>query len=417
MSPRKRTPHPAGRPQAPPPVMGDPLSEAWVVLQEVAEPQGIVLWRLVQDVVLWLRAPEEGRPDAFRGQVVRKLAPCDFGLNAPVAGLDEELRGREPGGVERAASHCMAIAEWARDRGHTGTALLFTLLQALACPRDATVAHRVGMLARVRSDFRAEVWYRRAVVLGRRGRDWKAYARSLDGLGMLYRDRGDPATAERFYMRALKAARAYRLRGIEANALQNLCMVFAEQGQAERSAAYGREAFDAYGPNHPRLYALVNDIAVIWMTVERAYERALFVFQHVLRHTMDPKDRLYALANITHAAGGAGQRDVFASAWAELWEQLSALPRGNGHASALLDAAQGALLLGLAEDAERAAIAAATAAERLGETRFRLQAEAFLDALRQGGQGGAGPPPPKPTTASDAFAVELVSALRKPPHG
>lgn len=419
MSPRHRAPHPEGRPEAAPPGLGDPPTEAAVVLEEVGAPHGFVLWRLLQDVSLWSRMPAGQRGQTFRGPA-EGPPPAAWvpGLEVPIAEIRAQLRpGQEgdPGSVARA---CMEASDWAAENRFPGTALVFAHAAASCAPSDAAYAHRVAMLARQQAaHVRAEVWYRRAIVLGRRGQDWYSYARSLDGLGLLHWQRGNIPAARVFHLRALKAARNHRVRKVEAQALHNLCVIASERGAVEEAVSYGREAFRLYGRDHPDLPALASDLAWTWMEHEGAYDRALPIFQSLHRHFRDPVQRLLNVANIARAAGGAGDDGTFAWAWEALWEMLWLTPDEQGHAAALLDAAHGARILGRLPQAQVAAARALALAERRGETKVCFAAEALLGSLRQGAPEPdvrEATPCPRDAEADDHLASQLVAALTIP---
>lgn len=412
MSPRRPDLRPGARPEAAPPGLGAPHHEATVILEELPNPEGLLLWRIVQDVTLWTFTPAE-----LRGELFRKREDPDplAELNIPaLAAAVEQIRGeiRLPGEGSSGiiAEAFLQCATWAQENHHLGTAMLFAQIAADAVPENAAYAHRVGMIARLKGDYhRAEAWYRRAIVLGRRG-DRYSYSRSLTGLGLLYRQRGNMPAAEQVLVRALRTVRAYRVKKLEGEVLHNLCVVAFEQHKTDAGVAYAQQAFATWGPDHAKIPLLANDLAWYWMDQEGAFARALPIFQQVLRYTGVPVERLYVLANIARSAGGAGQRQVFERTWDEFWALLAMIPAKEGTASALVDVAHGALSLGLQESALLAAGHARMLAERCHETKIQFVAEAILASVKAEAPGTSLRLEPT-DSLHDRFALELVAAL------
>lgn len=414
MSPRINPIHPAGRPAPAPPGIGAPHLEATVVLDEVPPPDGFVLWRLLQDVALWVKTPPAERPSLFYRDLscLRALPPV-FGLEITVPAIHTQLRADPPDAGE-VSRGCEEVSEWAQERRCFGTAVVFAQAAADAVPTRAALAHRVGMLARLKGDrTRAEVWYRRAIVLARRSQDWHTYALGYEGLGLVCRQRGSLPAALRFHQRSLRAARNYRVRQVEGKALHNLCGLSFEMGRPEDGLRYARAAFHAFGPGHPALPLLAHDLAYFWMEAG-AFGRALRVFQQLLRYIRDPLDRLWALANLARAAGGVQEREMFESARMAVWELAGRMPAGHGHAAALVELARGAASLGLADRAEEAATRAVMLAELYAEHQARFAAESVLAAIRAGGVPGASPAPAAyEAPLEDELARDLIVALAR----
>lgn len=394
--------------------------EGLAVLDEVPGPLGFLLWQASRDVNLWAAVAPEDRAglfvpgaDASLHALIRS-AGVDVQLESPLmtivrmAGSPETAR---PEGVELACQH---IAHWADHQGFLATAICFGQAAALAVPMDAGAAYAVGRMARRRAEYsRAETWFRRAVALARQTGDWQSYALAFSGLGNLYMQRGNFPAARRFHVRALRAARRHSLRAIQGSALHDLFVLAAGANHADDAERYARGAFESYGPEHPRLPALANDLAYVWM--ERGhFAPALTVFEALLPHMARQEERLVCLANIVRAAAGAGERRLFEQMWDEVWDGLSRDGGTENASQVLLELAHGAAQLGEVERAERAAERAVKTARDRGEAKTQLSAESVLDSVRRGRAArsrGAEVPRPAAPEDTELFATDLVRSL------
>lgn len=399
------------------PGVGDPLFEAGSLLDELPRAWGLTLWRLLVDLALWARVPPAERPALFHPRAGGAAWPGVFGLEEAVRTLRRHLYAAEPGDAPAVADACLRISLWAEGSRFPATTLLFAHAAALAAPGEAGYAHRVAMLARTRAEcVRAEVWYRRAVTLGRRTGEWTAYARSLAGLGLLYRQKGNYPAAQRFTERFLRATRKYRLHDLEGDALHNLCALAIEQGHRADVLQYGIRAFEVYGPRHPNLPSLASDLAWFWMDSEGAFVRALTVFRSLLWCVQEPV-RFLVMANIARAAGGAGDEVTYVWAASFVRDVIVTSPNRDGAAPALLDVAHGALTLGWSIEAMEIAERVVDLAAQREERKVMMSAEALRDAARNYLRHiptADGPPAPREsesTKEADALASELAAAL------
>ena len=152
--------------------------------------------------------------------------------------------------------------------------------------------------------------------------DWKSYALAFSGPGQPVHAARQLSRARRFHVRALRAARRHSLRAIQGSAQHDLFVLAAGSNHKDEAERYARGAFESYGPEHPRLPALANDLAYVWM--ERGhFAPALTVFEALLPHMQRQEDRLVCLGNIVRAAAGAGERRLFEQMWDEVWDGLS----------------------------------------------------------------------------------------------
>lgn len=394
--------------------------EGLAILEEVKGQLGFLLWQVGRDVALWASFPPEQRAELFEPGSEATLhglvrgTGVEVQLESPLMTLVRMVGSPDTARPESVELACQHIAHWADGRSYGATAVSFAQAAAMTVPFDAGAAYAVGRLAKRRAEYsRAETWYRRAIALARQSGDWSSYALAFSGLGNLYMQRGSIPAARRFHLRALKAARRHSLRSIQGSAQHDLFVIAAGHNHLDEAERYARGAFESYGPEHPRLAALANDIAYFWL--ERGhFAPALTVFEALLPHMARQEDRLVALANIVRAAAGAGERRQFEQTWDEVWDALARDEAAENTAQVLLELAHGAAQLGEYERAERAAERAVRTARERGENKALLTAESVLDSVRRtrGARGRAGDPPREPAPEeTELFATDLVRSL------
>jgi tetratricopeptide (TPR) repeat protein len=283
---------------------------------------------------------------------------------------------------EMVALACRRVSQWADDEGLLTTALAFAQAAATVTPGDAGAAFAVGKLARRRAEYaRAETWFRRTIALARQIGDWATYSQAFLGLGSMYQQRGNLPAARRFLIRSMRAAQRNSLHSIEGMALHDLFAVAGEAERYEEAHQYARAAYEAYGPHHPAIPRLAQDVAYWWLS-QGHFAEAMPVLESVLPHFSQPDLRLNALGSIARAAGGLGQRERFRETWEAAHDLLRSTAADERAAQALLDMAHGAASLGLWDKGELAARDALEIGTRRNEARIRLTAESILESVR-----------------------------------
>jgi tetratricopeptide (TPR) repeat protein len=393
--------------------------EGLSVLEEVPRELGLVLWQSLRDAMLWGRADLAQRTALFApaSDTARMAATLAAGAPAEVEEPLKVLAGMvgqpESAREENVALACRQLAQWAEARGLLAAALSFAQSAAVVTPADPSCAYNVGRLAKLRTEYaRAETWYRRTIALARQAGDWPTYAMAFCGLGNLYVQRGNLPAAERFLERALRAAGRNSLHEIEGRARHDLFGIAVERDDVPKAHEMARAAFEAYGPHHPSIPALVKDIAYFWI-LQGYGDRALPVLKTLLPQVDEPTLRLAVIGDIGRAAGIVGDRAEFQSAWGDATEMITASPGLFTAAGAWLDLAHGALSLGAWDRAEDAAQRALEGATKHGQAKTRFSAEALVDAARRHqraeAQGAAGREEWRET--ADALADELIHSL------
>ena len=401
-------------------VAHDEPYDGFHLLDELRTGLGLLLWQVARDADLWATAPPEARPRLFhpsaRARRRRWLDETVGGtpLHRPLATLLRRLEGRPTPGDDEVVEACQAITRWATERGYARTALAYAQTAALNAPDRPQPAHQVGLLARRGADYRrAETWFRRALGLARREKDWRIYGMSCIGLGNLFLQRGDYPTARTWFIKALRITRRHGLWVVRPMALHDLFCVAANRGEQAEAELFARRAFRAYGRRHPRLLVLAHDVARFWL-MRGDYARSLQVFRAVVRHIERPPERRLAASNMAVAAAGVGDRLTFAAMWSEVWRLVDDSDDAENTAQALVTLAQGAAALGDPDRAQMAAHHALKVAIQRNESEQRIAAETILEKLRL--PRAAFLPRPRPeeppgNTSADALAADLVDAL------
>lgn len=395
-----------GRPSPPPPALlygpGETLAGS-DVLDELREPGGVLLWQTLRDVLLWAGARPGSRAGLFAsGALQRKLAR----IRSAVGGAEVQalltrlctLVMEDPAAAGReVASACRAIARWAEAEGMLGTALAYSQAAALAHPAGASHAVETGLLALRRGETaRAESWFRRAVVLGRRVGGKPAQARAQVELGHLAARRGSPLQARRLHLAAMRSSRRFGLRdtfGAAAHALFDLAR---ERAIPDDPDPYARAAMRVYGAAHPRAPELVR----AWARWRMAHHPPL----PVLGGPGDPQPfqgppaaRAYLLSQVAREAAAAANEQEFDRAWDAVWrltERGSTRHGGVQRSRTLLELARAAADLRRWEDAGYAGQAALDLAVSREDPGARGEVEEFLRSLRErrGGRDRMGRP-------------------------
>lgn len=409
----RRAPRPVRVP--PPLTRGSEKFEGSSVLSDFGGDLGILLWQSLRNVLLWNTTEAARRkglftPGADEKRRVKLLSvEVDDVLRSPLAVLARLLA--DPAGADRkrVAAACQKIGEWAEERGALATALAYIQAAALTSD-DARLSYEVGRLARKRAEYpRAETWFRRAILLGRRSGDWDSYSRAFVGLGNLYRQRGNLVSAQRAYLRAFRASRRKGLREVQGRALHELFGIAAAFNEVQEAKDYAQAAFKAYGPKHRNIPGLATDVAGFWADLGY-YFQALPVFQAVLSHVETPRLRMIAHANTALAAGELGEREMFEDAWKAAWEFLEQPGAETDAASVLFSLARGAAALGDWERAKHAGERAEEIAKERKETKILERVALFLEAAREHRLVEA-PSAEEADEKTDLFATNLLQSL------
>jgi len=407
--------------RTPPPLTrGAESLEGMDILREVGGEAGVLLWQSYRNVMFWATVEGDERAKLFSPAASRKrmadvtAARLPHDLVEPLSAIGGMLGAPTTTAGEVVAEACGTIALWAGEERHPAVTLAFSQAAALAAPRNALLALRVGRVARdLGEPARAETWLRHAIMISRQVGDWDTYAQAYMSLGNMAIKRGSFPMANRMHTKALRASRRKGLPALQGQAAHNLFVVMTEMGRYPQAEEYAKTAFRAYGPDDALIPRLAHDVAYLWME-QGHFARALEVFQALRpRVTTTAGERVTIVANIARAAGGVGDREEFRRAWVEInrlakdADSRPTLPYG------MLELARGAAALGEWDRAEQAAEQSIALAKELRQAKIMMSAETFLDAVRNDRklQHPSAAASTESAPEADAFAANLVRTL------
>jgi tetratricopeptide (TPR) repeat protein len=404
----------ARRWRIPPPLRGDVGfngPEGIPVLEEIGGALGSLVWGTLRTVTAWVDTPLEERAEMFPEDAARRrmVEVLEASPPAVIEGALSDLVNvlDKPADADSAAVGiaCTRVARWAESCLHPRTAAQFYQAAANTSPGNAEYALSAARAARDLADYsRAEVWLQRAVGLSRQNENWSVYGRAYLSYGNMMRQRGNMPAARRHFERALRRASRAGLREVRAKASHDLFVIELECGRAAEAEGWAREAIATYPAGHPRLPALANDVACLW--VKRGmFEPALDVFR-ALEPVISEKFKPHLLGSMALAAGGCGRPGAFDRARATL---RTCQPDASGVAEAWLEVGEGAHLLGWYDDAEEAAVLAYRTATDRQEHRIQFRAEELRTRLRAAGTDQASDR--VPTAETVGFPSELAAVL------
>lgn len=364
--------------------------EGMEILREVPGETGVLLWQAYRNVMFWATAEPQERGRLFAADAGQRRLEDLLSADVPSAILDALVAvGRLLGAPEGSngatvADACRTIADWAEKEGHDATSLAFTQTAALAAPRSATLALAVGQMSRRRGELaRAETWFRHTIMIARQIGEWEAYGRAYVALGNMARDRGNFPLAQRMHIKALRSGKRKGLMPIVGQASHDLFVLATEGGRVEQAEHFARQAFRAYGPDHPHLPALAHDIAYSWLN-QGYFARALQVFEALFPLFSDVEHQLVARANIIRSAGGAGDRERFRKTWNEAMKLTREPGAARVVAESLLEMARGAASMGEWDRAEQVAERAIVVASERNDAASLMRGEGILESIRNG---------------------------------
>jgi tetratricopeptide (TPR) repeat protein len=375
-----------------------------------------MLWQSLHDLVLWASTPPERRGALWDSKAASRRArqfleaEVDEQVRPWLAVLARILRGGQEVPVEEVVGACRKISEWADRSGLPQTAIWYAQAAALIAPTVAEYAFDVGTLYhfRLTDHTRAVTWYARAIGLSKRRADPVTYSRAYRRMGQILMQRGAFEVAERAFRRAYKYARRSGVRAVAGEALHDLFSLAVETGRKREAEELANRAFTAYPPAHPRLVMLAHDVAVLWM-LQGHHARALPILQSVRAMELDLGVRLMVVSGVARAAGGAGDRDAFLSAWVETWGIIDANPHLECVTSSLVRLAYGSASLGDRERVELAAGYGLELALKRVQTPFVQEARALLEETAKPVSVPEGPTP----AAVEQLAERLTTRLRR----
>jgi tetratricopeptide (TPR) repeat protein len=384
--------------------------EGAAVLDEVQSPEGLALWGLLRDVLVWAATPPDRRTSMFAGPAVAQEGEVTSDLlPAAVRALDR--LAEEPEGCTAAelAAACRAVSEWAGAAGHVSTEHEFAEAVHHLLPNEPDSALFTGRAARHAGAFdRAEQWYRRALGLARAQGDRQAYVLALIRSGALAEQRGDKPRAKELHTQAWRAAKRYKLRKLGAYARHELLVLTIYTDSFDSAQEHARVALRLYGRFDERFPQLAHDTAFLWAW-HGHYSAALPIYEAILPYIVRAGERIQVVANIGRAAAATGDADRFYQAWDRV--AASAEQAVEHRATALLALAYGARTLRRTDLAGELASNAHQAAQIRGERVVAELAQVLLGSLGEPGDLDR-PPTAEMLEMREVFTARL---RRNPP--
>ena len=384
--------------------------EGAVILDDIQSSDGLALWALLRDVLVWAVTPPDQRAGMFIGPAVvgEGGIPADL-LPAAASALLQLAEAPESCTSRELAAACRAVSLWAGTEGHVTTEHEFAEAVHHLLPNDPDSALFAGRAARHAGAFdRSEQWYRRALGLARAQGDRQAYVLALIRSGTLAEQRGDKARARALHTQAWRSAKKYKLRKLGAYARHELLVLAIYTDSFETAQEHARVALRLYGRFDERFPQLAHDMAFLWAW-HGHHSAALPIYEAILPYIVRAGERIQVIANIGRAAAAMGDADRFYLAWDRV--AANADQAIEYRATALLALANGARTLRRTDLAAELASNAHQAAMLRGESAVADLAQSLRSSLGENGDRD------RPPTAEMLEMREIVTARlsRNPP--
>jgi tetratricopeptide (TPR) repeat protein len=297
---------------------------------------------------------------------------------APAGDLIRAMRKGDPSAVAAAADALSRAAEAQRARI---IAAVFAEVAALVERDSAEFALRVATLARDRADHASAAWWgMRAAALAQRDGNWTAAVHGFASASDALEEQGSVEAALRWRRREVNAARRSASRDLLARALHSLFASLRRAGHKHAAELIVPSVIRAYPDDHPRLHALVNDLARARI-LDGDYKTALEILVKLVPTINDAADRSVVAANLARAAVKQKETAIYNEAVQTALSALDAVFYGGPAAWVLAELAEAALTRGDFTRARRYAQQAASLAEVRGERETARAARAVLSLV------------------------------------
>jgi len=393
-------------------ILSAPVPPDWnMVLAEIESELGVELYMLIRHVRLFADCPAERRRRLFVPKPGRHVAERrDAALCIAPSSIRSPLRvlmrvsGRRPPQVDEIAKACEELAAWAQDEGFPYTAIHCAEAAAVVNIRNPYFAFIAGRTNRVvGDDWRAEVFYSRAVRQAYRKQKWDVYVRANLGLGRLHADRGRLRTAAKHLFSAARAAVDQGHNWLAAQTYHDLIPLYYEIGQIGRAREVALRALVTYPQDHERYPVAVHDFLLL-LILERHFKEAWPLLERLVRVPLSSHEQVLVWGTVARTAGNLQMIEEYAAAEARI---LEIVPHSDAFApAAYLGLAAGAHALRDRTLAERYSRKALLLAEAKQDHQTRRLASELMDDL-----SAARPvPPPVPLRGELADRLEELTA-------
>lgn len=314
------------------------------LLAELQGDFGVLLWRTVRDLSLWVATPPRARAGLFAPAStdvrLARLAMTDVPsrIAAPLDTIQGMLTRADRADAGVLAICCLEIAAWAREAGVPHTSVAFAQAGALVSPDFAEAALLTGMAAlAVYQDARAATWFRRAVALARRERDWATYAAGSIEAATVEERRGTTERAEQLFRLASRAARRFKNSDVYVRAELGLFRLARRRGEVTTAAAHARSVGRAFRREVEPGPDVLLDLARFWMEAGDLRAARSALRRLVPRRVELPREAQLSLWALVARVFAKADPGLSAAAAAEAWEALldPTLPEGTRLAAGL----------------------------------------------------------------------------------
>jgi tetratricopeptide (TPR) repeat protein len=251
---------------------------------------------------------------------------------------------RKPPTVSELVSATETIVEWAQDAGFPVIALQVAEAAAAAASFDAKANFVAGRTNRMMGDdWRAEVFYGRAIRLSQRQLNWDVYVRANLGCGRLLSAQGRNKRAAKLYATAAAAAKDQGHRWLAAQTYHDLLALYYEKGQYEMAKEYAQLALETYPHHNEHLPRLVHDYGFLLVCMGRSRD-AVKLIEPLMNLPIRPHLQVAFAGTYARVMGELGRDDCYADGEARV---LALVPHHTEHAPfAFVNLAYGARALG-----------------------------------------------------------------------
>jgi hypothetical protein len=355
------------------------------IVEELRTEFGLFLWQALRDVVLWTSCDPARRHELFTStaepipQWLRSLG-SELMISGAVLALAR--LGREPGEAssDEIARASVQVSEWAARQGLAAVEVQFAEAAAAIFPTRPDLALFAGRAARRHAAYERGIqWFARSLVLARRADNNAAYTLTLIRWGTLELQRSRLGHARRLFVRAWKAAKRFKLRGLGAFARHDLLVLGFETATFGEGLAHAEAAFQLYGPKQKhRIPYLVHDVGFLYMH-NGYFSAALPIFSAVLPFVIHPSERVQVFAHLARTLGALDNERGFEEAAEYVAGEFK--PTYPHAAASLLYVARGAASVGQRRRARSLAVDALALSQSRGEKSVTALATQFIEAL------------------------------------
>ena len=214
----------------------------------------------------------------------------------------------------RLAEACEALVAWAVDAGCPKIGVHFAEAAAAASPSHAYANFLAGRTNRIAGDdWRAEVFYSRAIRFAQRQLVWDVYVRANLGFGRLLAEQGKFGRAAGHYSTAAWAARDQGHPWLAAQTYHDLLVLYYEQGDYETAREYAQLALEQYPHHNERFPILIHDYGFLLVCMGR-FANAAPLVEPLMKMPLRPHDQVLVAGTYARIMGALQQEEEYADA-------------------------------------------------------------------------------------------------------